>query len=140
MILSSKSNITGIYVLKVNNKNTRTKWKICSKSTIKTTVWQQLTSQKITPLILIKCSKNIDRRTLNMSITVEFLDTGEKVLLNGGTVFFIFIIPFHPTHSRSLIYLKTKKVMKKFSVEREYEVVSICYCWIMPLTLYKREC
>ena len=63
-------------MLKVNYKNTRIRRDVCSKSTIKGAEQHQLTRVKIlfppTPLILIKCSKNIGR-TLNMSITGDFI-------------------------------------------------------------------
>ena len=36
LAFSTKSNPTGIYLLKVNNRNTRTKCETCSKLTIKT--------------------------------------------------------------------------------------------------------
>ena len=38
-----------------------------------------------------------------MSITVDFLGTGDKVLLNGEIALFISTIPFHPTQRRFLI-------------------------------------
>ena len=53
MILSSKSNLTSIYVLKVNNRNTTIRPEICSR--IKTTEGRQITSGK-TPFFLLPSS------------------------------------------------------------------------------------
>ena len=47
MIFSSKSSLTVIYVFKVNNKSTRIRWEIRSKSTIKEAEQRQLKSRTI---------------------------------------------------------------------------------------------
>ena len=77
MILSSKRNLSSVYILKVHNKNTRTRGDICSNPTITAVELCQLTKRKFffppTPLIFIKLGEKL----LNMSITGDYLDTTE---------------------------------------------------------------
>ena len=77
MILSSKRNLSSVYILKVHNKNTRTRGDICSNPTIMAVELRQLTKRKIffppTPLIFIKLGEKL----FNMSITGDHLDTTE---------------------------------------------------------------
>ena len=77
MILSSKRNLSSVYILKVHNKNTRTRGDICSNPKITAVELRQLTKRKIffppTPLIFIKLREKL----LNMSITGDYLDTTE---------------------------------------------------------------
>ena len=48
IIIIFQHNPTGIYLLKVNNRNTRTRYEICSKLTIKTPERRHLVSLLIT--------------------------------------------------------------------------------------------
>ena len=77
MILSSKRNLSSVYILKVHNKNTRTRGDICSNPTIMAVELRQLTKRKTffppTPLIFIKLGEKL----FNMSITGDHLDTTE---------------------------------------------------------------
>ena len=99
MSFSSKSSLTVIYMFKVNNKNTRTRREIRSKSTIKEAEQRQLKKGKIiispTPLICVKYTKIIARKSLDMLIcrlleTFQIPQNYKENAIKWGNSFYTF--------------------------------------------------
>ena len=134
MIVISKINLVGIYVVKANNRNTRTRWEICSRSTTKTAEWTSPLFPA-TLVILINIVK-IFTEELYICKLRETLKTLERKFYYMKKCF-LFVTPSIQSPSHYLVILSLHQVLKGLSTGAKYEVVSISYCWIMLLTLRK---
>lgn len=127
-------------MVKVNNKTTRTRWEIWFNPTITAVEQGQLTNRKISFLLLLSFSLNCEKnfKYVNYWRLFRYYGAlnGESVIKWKKSAFYIYQT-LDPTHPRSMVVLKPKLNLRSFSVQAKYEVVSLCHCWIMLLTLYE---